>query len=297
MRARVADSITSGCVDLRRSRGGRGELRRELAEHEVLALPFDEPERRDVPEGCRSAVAEHDLPAVGQAEQRRQPGAHRSHDSPHRLLAMGRAEPALPTSARACTASGRTFDGPHPKRPSAGSSDRGDRNARGRSATRSLCQHGSRGAHLTYALPQSPNRPRWPSTPRPRRSRPQVRTSSASAPASPTSRRPTRSSRPPPRPAATREPPLHAGGRPARAARGDRREVQARLRASSARAAGARHQRRQARRSTTRSPTLLDPGDEVLLPAPYWTTYPESITLAGGVPVVVPTTDGRPASG
>ncbi|MEZ5117362.1 MAG: pyridoxal phosphate-dependent aminotransferase [Candidatus Nanopelagicales bacterium] len=34
---------------------------------------------------------------------------------------------------------------------------------------------------------------------------------------------------------------------------------------------------------------LLDPGDEVLLPAPYWTTYPESIALAGGVPVVVPT--------
>ncbi|MGO1056676.1 pyridoxal phosphate-dependent aminotransferase [Crossiella sp. CA198] len=35
--------------------------------------------------------------------------------------------------------------------------------------------------------------------------------------------------------------------------------------------------------------TLLDPGEEVLLPAPYWTTYPEAITLAGGVPVVVPT--------
>jgi aspartate aminotransferase len=33
--------------------------------------------------------------------------------------------------------------------------------------------------------------------------------------------------------------------------------------------------------------TLLDPGDEVLLPAPYWTTYPESIRLAGGVPVDV----------
>src|ERR1700719_2656022 len=29
--------------------------------------------------------------------------------------------------------------------------------------------------------------------------------------------------------------------------------------------------------------TLLDPGDEVLVPAPYWTTYPESIALAGGV--------------
>jgi aspartate aminotransferase len=33
--------------------------------------------------------------------------------------------------------------------------------------------------------------------------------------------------------------------------------------------------------------TLLDPGDEVLLPTPYWTTYPESIKLAGGVPVPV----------
>ncbi|MED5541908.1 MAG: pyridoxal phosphate-dependent aminotransferase [Actinomycetota bacterium] len=31
--------------------------------------------------------------------------------------------------------------------------------------------------------------------------------------------------------------------------------------------------------------TLLDPGDEVLLPAPYWTTYPESIRMFGGVPI------------
>ncbi len=36
--------------------------------------------------------------------------------------------------------------------------------------------------------------------------------------------------------------------------------------------------------------TLLDPGDEVLLPAPYWTTYPEAIALAGGQEVVLPTT-------
>ena len=35
--------------------------------------------------------------------------------------------------------------------------------------------------------------------------------------------------------------------------------------------------------------TLLDPGDEVLLPAPYWVTYPEAIALAGGVPVYIPT--------
>ncbi|HEY6796517.1 MAG TPA: pyridoxal phosphate-dependent aminotransferase, partial [Kineosporiaceae bacterium] len=33
--------------------------------------------------------------------------------------------------------------------------------------------------------------------------------------------------------------------------------------------------------------TLVDPGDEVLLPAPYWTTYPEAIRLAGGIPVEV----------
>lgn len=32
---------------------------------------------------------------------------------------------------------------------------------------------------------------------------------------------------------------------------------------------------------------LLDPGDEVLVPAPYWTTYPESARLAGGTPVPV----------
>jgi len=35
--------------------------------------------------------------------------------------------------------------------------------------------------------------------------------------------------------------------------------------------------------------TLIDPGDEVIVPAPFWTTYPESIALAGGVPVSVPT--------
>ena len=32
---------------------------------------------------------------------------------------------------------------------------------------------------------------------------------------------------------------------------------------------------------------LLDPGDEAILPAPYWTTYPEAVRLAGGVPVAV----------
>src|SRR5688572_18640289 len=34
---------------------------------------------------------------------------------------------------------------------------------------------------------------------------------------------------------------------------------------------------------------LLNPGDEVLVPAPYWTTYPEPITLAGATPVIIAT--------
>ena len=33
--------------------------------------------------------------------------------------------------------------------------------------------------------------------------------------------------------------------------------------------------------------TVVNPGDEVLLPAPYWTTYPEAIALADGIPVEV----------
>lgn len=35
---------------------------------------------------------------------------------------------------------------------------------------------------------------------------------------------------------------------------------------------------------------LLDPGDEVILPAPHWVTYPAGVDLAGGVPISVPTT-------
>ena len=42
---------------------------------------------------------------------------------------------------------------------------------------------------------------------------------------------------------------------------------------------------------------LLDPGDEVILPAPYWTTYPEAIALADGVSVVLPDDRGDPVPG
>jgi len=37
--------------------------------------------------------------------------------------------------------------------------------------------------------------------------------------------------------------------------------------------------------------TLINPGDEVLIPAPYWTTYPEAVYLAGGIPVPVMTSE------
>ncbi len=36
---------------------------------------------------------------------------------------------------------------------------------------------------------------------------------------------------------------------------------------------------------------LLDPGDEVIIPAPYWVTYSEAVTMAGGVPVVLQTAE------
>jgi len=35
---------------------------------------------------------------------------------------------------------------------------------------------------------------------------------------------------------------------------------------------------------------LIEPGDEVIIPLPYWLSYPEMVKLAGGTPVLVPTT-------
>ena len=34
---------------------------------------------------------------------------------------------------------------------------------------------------------------------------------------------------------------------------------------------------------------LLDPGDEVIIPAPYWVSYPDMVMLAGGRPVILET--------
>ncbi|MCO7125772.1 pyridoxal phosphate-dependent aminotransferase [Sporolactobacillus shoreicorticis] len=38
---------------------------------------------------------------------------------------------------------------------------------------------------------------------------------------------------------------------------------------------------------------LLNPGDEVIIPAPYWVSYPEQVKLAGGVPVTIATTEEK----
>lgn len=37
--------------------------------------------------------------------------------------------------------------------------------------------------------------------------------------------------------------------------------------------------------------TILDPGDEVLIPTPCWVSYPEMVRMAGGVPVFIPTSE------
>ncbi len=36
---------------------------------------------------------------------------------------------------------------------------------------------------------------------------------------------------------------------------------------------------------------VCDPGDEVIIPSPYWTSYPEMVRMVGGIPVIVPTSE------
>ena len=92
--------------------------------------------------------------------------------------------------------------------------------------------------------------------------------------------------------AACRDPKNHKytpGRRPPRAEGGDRRQDDARLRATTCRPRAVLVTNGGKHAVYNTFTALLDPGDEVLLPAPYWTTYPEPIALAGGVSVVLPT--------
>src|ERR1019366_1179010 len=63
-------------LEVRGGSGTRGELGRELTEAEMLALDFDEPERGRVPEAGRSAVAQHDLVAIGEREELAESSTH-----------------------------------------------------------------------------------------------------------------------------------------------------------------------------------------------------------------------------
>ena len=144
-------------------------------------------------------------------------------------------------------------------------------------------------------------RPPWPSTPRPRPSRPRARTSSASAPASPTSRRPSTSWRRPWRPAATRK---TTSTRPTAGLPELREALAAKTRRDSGFEVAASQVlvTNGGKQAVANSfAVLCDPGDEVLVLAPYWTTYPEVIALAGGVPVVdrhrrAPAASGSPST-
>ena len=135
----------------------------------------------------------------------------------------------------------------------------------------------------------SPRRPRWPSTPRPGRCGRRGSRSSATAPANPTSPRPTTSwrrpsKRPPSRPrTTTRRSVASSRLREAVAAKTGPR---LRLRVSPAQVLITNGGKQAIANAFL---TLLDPGDEVIVPAPYWVTFPEAIALAGGVPVPIRT--------
>ena len=76
----------------RRGLGGRGELRGELTEGQVLAALADQAEGGDVPERGGAAVAEHDLVALGQVEQAGDAVADPADQVLHRRLAVRGAE-------------------------------------------------------------------------------------------------------------------------------------------------------------------------------------------------------------
>ena len=62
------------------------------------------------------------------------------------------------------------------------------------------------------------------------------------------------------------------------------RQVQARQRPRPTSARRSSSPRAPSRRSSTCALALLDPGDEAIIPAPYWVSYPDMVLLADGVP-------------
>ena len=87
--------------------------------------------------------------------------------------------------------------------------------------------------------------------------------------------------------------PLHPRRRHGGAAPGGVRPHEGRLRRGVQAQPGGGEQRRQACRVYLALRALVNPGDEVILPAPYWVSYIELIQMVGGVPVVVTATEAE----
>ena len=81
-------------LEMRGRSGDRRELRGELADHQVRALPLDETEDCGIPEQRRAAVADQHLVVVGEREQLGQTAPDPVHDRADAVLAVARAEKA-----------------------------------------------------------------------------------------------------------------------------------------------------------------------------------------------------------
>ena len=307
--------------------GAVGELGGELPEAEVLGLPLSEAESSRVPERRRPPVAEHDLVAVRKPEKLGKPGTDAADDIAHAALTVARPEIGRRLGLENADALGPDLRRPRAETavfgqqvlwndecgqgepPKLTGDDRFARrqlkfHAVGRGALtkgrRNLCQH------RQMATSPSPDRPS--ELPRISRRIANVAPSAtlaidakakqlkaqgvdvvgfgAGEPDFPT----------PPAiveaaVAACRDPRNHrytpTAGLP---------ELREAIVAKTARDSGYEITPKQVLVTNggkhavyNAFATLLDPGDEVLLPTPYWTTYPEPIRLAGAVPIEVPT--------
>ena len=201
----------------------------------------------------------------------------------------------VPAASTASSCSGRTFDGPQPNRPSFGSRPAGSVNVAGL-VRRSLCQHGSRVSSIRLpclsarlaSITESATLAVDAKAKALQAAGEAVVGFGAGEPDFPTPQHIVEAAA-----AACRDPKYHryspAGGMP------DLKEA---IAVKTKRDSGFDCSASQVLVTNggkhavfTAFAALCDPGDEVICPAPYWTTYPEAITLAGGVPKVIDTTE------